>query len=230
MPPQGHWYPLGKAMAYPAFRRGAFFAAALLAALTAAGRAHASETLDVANVSAPAINCIFNPACAVTVTDSVGDIPLAGTKATGRLQSRTYAGASGSPAAGMTAYVYRVDLSHVTGVAPKPCVTAVWISSGYPAPQQYNGKGPLEHIFVVTKGGLGSVGVASAIQEGESTKVTFTRPVCAGSGGRPGQSSFFFGFASIYPPRSSSAYVHTTAGSKAITSVTVPVRSPDYTG
>jgi hypothetical protein len=201
-----------------------------LTALAAEGPAHASEPLTVVEVAAPAINCVFNPACTVTVTDSVGDIPLAGTTATGRLQSRTYTGAPGSPAAGMTAYVYRVDLGQVRGVAPRPCVTAVWISSGYPAPMQYNGAGPTEHVFVVTSGGLGSAGIASAIQEGETTKLTFTRPVCAGSRGRAGQSSFFFGFASNYPPRSTTAYVHTTAGSPTIITVNVPVRSPDYTG
>jgi hypothetical protein len=217
-------------MVYLVFKRRAAFFAILFASLAAAGEARASEPLDVVNVGAPAINCIFNAACTVSVTDSVSDIPLAGTKAKGRLQSRTYVGAPGSPAAGLTAYVYRVDLSKVTGVAPAPCVTAVWISSGYPAPRQYNGAGPVEHIFVVTSGGLGSVGIASAVQEGEMTKFTFTRPVCAGSRGRPGASSFFFGFASTYSPRSSSAYVHTMAGSKAIASVTVPARSPDYTG
>jgi hypothetical protein len=217
-------------MVYRVFKRSAFLFTAALVTAASAGLAHASEPLNVVSVNAPAINCVFNPACSVTVTDSVGDIPLPGTKATGRLQSRTYVGAPGSPAAGMTAYVYRVDLSQVAGVAPRPCVTAVWIFSGFPAPQQYNGAGPLDHVFVVTSGGLGSVGIASAVQEGEGTKVTFARPVCAGSRGRPGQSSFFFGLASTYPPRSSSAYVHTTSGSPAIISVTVPVRSPDYTG
>ncbi len=217
-------------MVYSILKRSAFFAASLFASLAAAAGEARAETLSVVNVNAPAINCIFNPACTVTVTDSVGDIPLAGTKATGRLQSRTYVGAPGSPAAGMTAYVYRVDLSHVAGAAPRPCVAAVWISTGYPAPRQYNGKGPVENIFVVTSGGLGSVGVSSAIQEGEMTKFTFTRPVCAGSRGRAGQSSFFFGFASIYPPRATSAIVHTTAGSPKIVSVDVPVRTADYTG
>jgi hypothetical protein len=218
-------------MVYRALKHlASLFTTALVAALASAGLAHASEPLNVVNVSAPAINCVFNPACAVTVTDSIGDIPLPGTKTTGRLQSRTYVAAPGSPAAGMTAYVYRVDLSHVTGVAPRPCVTAVWIFSGFPAPQQYDGAGKPDHVFVVTSGGLGSVGVASAIQEGEGTKFTFTRPVCAGSRGRPGDSSFFFGLASNYPPRSASSYVHTTSGSPAIISVTVPVRSPDYTG
>jgi hypothetical protein len=209
--------------------RAALLSAALLTALAFAGPAGASETLNVVNVNAPAINCVFDPSCRVTVTDSIGDIPLPGTTMTGRLQSRTYVAAAGAPAAGMTAYVYRVDLSQVSGVAPRPCVTAVWIFSGYPAPQQYDGAGALDHVFVVTSGGLGSIGVASAIQEGEGTKITFTRPVCGGAGRRPGQSSYFFGLASSYPPIARTTYVDTkAANSSTIITANVPVRSPDY--
>jgi hypothetical protein len=211
-------------------RLSLLLAAALITALASAGLVGASEALNVVNVNAPAINCVFNPACKVTVTDSIGDIPLPGTTAKGRLQSRTYAAARGAPAAGKTAYVYRVNLSNAAGVAPRACVASLWVFTGYPAPQQYNGAGPLDHVFVVTSGGLGSIGVASAVQEGEGTKFTFTRPVCSGSRGRPGDSSFFFGVASSYPPVSRTAYVHTkSGGAPKLTTVHVPVRSPDYT-
>ena len=201
----------------------------LSAVLMAACPANAQEALKVVDVGAPAINCIFSAACQVVVTDSIGDIPLAGTKLNGRLQSRTHVGAPGSAAAGATAYLYRVDLSHVTRVAPRPCVAAVWISTGYPSARQYDGAKGAEHVFVLTTGGLGSVGVASAIQEGEMTKVTFSRPVCAGARAGRGESSFFFGISSPYPPRVTASSVQTLAGSKAIASVRAPTRTPDYT-
>lgn len=211
-------------------RRLALFAISLLAALSAGAPARAQEVLRVVNVSAPAINCIFNASCTVTVTDSVSDIPLPGTTATGRLQSRTFAAAPGSPAEGTTGYEYRVDLRHVTGVSPRACVASLWIFTGYPEARQYDGAGPLDNIFVVTRGGLGSIGVRSAIQEGEGTKITFTRPVCSGAGAGPGQSSYFFGFASVYPPRSFTSYVNTkVVSSPALTTVNVPARGPDYT-
>src|SRR4029079_5351404 len=50
--------------------------------------------------------CLFNPSCKVTVTDSVGDIQLPGITGKAVLQSRTYQGEAGTPAAGLTAYEY----------------------------------------------------------------------------------------------------------------------------
>jgi hypothetical protein len=45
-------------------------------------------------------------------------------------------------------------------------------------------------IFVVTSGGLGSVGIGSADQAGGTITLTFASPVC------PGATSYFFGLAS----------------------------------
>ena len=63
----------------------------------------AAAPLKVVNVSAPAINCVFNPTCTVTVNDPTDNIAMS-TGGTGFLQSRTYKGAVGSPAAGLFAY------------------------------------------------------------------------------------------------------------------------------
>jgi len=54
--------------------------------------------LKVVNLSAPAINCVFNPTCTVTVNDTRQHCDEH------FLQSRTYKGAVGSPAAGLFAY------------------------------------------------------------------------------------------------------------------------------
>ena len=53
--------------------------------------------LKVVSVGAPAINCVFNQPCTVSVSDIVSDIPMSA-GGTGRLQSRTYKGMPGSPA------------------------------------------------------------------------------------------------------------------------------------
>ncbi len=45
-------------------------------------------------------------------------------------------------------------------------------------------------VFVVTSGGLGTVGLKSAVQAGVKIAFTFTAPVC------PGATSYFFGLAS----------------------------------
>src|SRR5260370_667098 len=73
-------------------------AAAALALGAAAARA---QPLTVVEVNAPAVNCVFHPACIITVSDSVGFIPLPYLTApnTAFLQSRTFSGAPGTAAA-----------------------------------------------------------------------------------------------------------------------------------
>lgn len=70
--------------------------------------------LKVVNVGAPAINCVFNPPCTVAVSDSVSNVPMSA-GGTGRLQSRTYKGMPGSPANGLFAYEYGLDLTNAVG-------------------------------------------------------------------------------------------------------------------
>ena len=65
--------------------------------------------LKVVNVGAPAINCVFDASCTVTVTDTAAPIPIpAG--GSNFLQSRTFMGQPGAPANGLYAYEYRIDL------------------------------------------------------------------------------------------------------------------------
>jgi hypothetical protein len=61
-----------------------------------------AESLTVVEVNAPAVNCVFNPSCTVTVNDSTGALamPLITTPGTAWLQSRTYAGVPGAAADG----------------------------------------------------------------------------------------------------------------------------------
>jgi hypothetical protein len=154
--------------------------------------------LSVVDVSAPAINCVFNaspipnvppPACQVVVNDSIGVFAPPGDTGLARLQSRTYPGAAPAPAAGDMAYVYRVDLTEVKGVTAANCVTKLALKFGPVVKLHYGPNGDSD-IFVVTTGGLGSVGIGSADQVGGTITFTFASPVC------PGATSYFFGLAS----------------------------------
>src|SRR5712692_9774784 len=85
----------------------------------------AAVPLKVVNVNAPAINCVFNPTCTVTVNDTSDNVTLS-TGGTGFFQSRTYKGAAGAPAAGLYAYEYRLDLRNAVGATAISCID--WIS------------------------------------------------------------------------------------------------------
>lgn len=169
--------------------------------------------LTVVNVSAPAINCVFNPTCTVTVTDSVGNYPPAtGYTGVPRLQSRTYPGQPGTPGAGLMAYVYRVDFTAAHGASDINCATNLKVDFGPVARLPYGKAGPVD-VFVVTSGGLGTIGVASAVETGSVITFTFSQPVCpAGGANSPAQTSFFFGLASKTAPKPSTAKSDLTFG------------------
>jgi hypothetical protein len=90
---------------------------------------------------------------------------------------------------------------------------------------QYNKVGPADDVFVVTKGGLGTIGLASAEQNRNIITFTFSQPVCAANTSGPGQTSFFFGLASIHPPRAIVAIVEVPG---AFPGLDVKARAPDY--
>ena len=85
--------------------------------------------LKVVNVGAPAVNCLFDPSCRVTVTDTSAPIPIpAG--GTNFMQSRTFTGKPGAPADGMYAYEYRIDLRNALGITYIPCISSMTIAFG----------------------------------------------------------------------------------------------------
>ena len=176
--------------------------------------------LTVVNVAAPAVNCVFDASCKVVVTDSIGNYPPS-PRYTGQeiLQSRTYVGQPGTPGAGKTAYVYRVDFTQAHPVGDQACALNLKIDFGPVVTLPYNGS-PAQ-VFVVTQGGLGSVGVASADETGGVVTFTFVAsplPVC------PESTSFFFGLASNAPPRSVTAQSDFNFGAG---SASVSARAPN---
>lgn len=172
-----------------------------------------AESLRVVEVSAPTINCLFDPTCRVVVNDSTDSIPLP-TSGTNFLQSRTYRGRPGSAAAGLYIYQYRLDLRQAVGVLNIPCLTSLTINFGpVVGTLDFNSDGKAtDQVFVVTRGGLGSVGLVSAEQEGN--RITFNFSVCAG--GRPGsgESTFFFGLVSMHAPQSTTATLVDNSGNE----------------
>jgi hypothetical protein len=178
--------------------------------------------LKVVNVGAPAINCVFNPPCTVTVSDMVSDIPMSA-GGTGRLQSRTYKGYPGAPADGLFAYEYRLDLTNAVGLTNIACIDWMTITFGPVVNTlDYNGDKKPDQVFVVTSGGLGTIGLASAVETGSIIKFKFSSPVCEGGAPGKGDTSFFWGLVSKKPPINVTATLHETGGATHV----VKARSP----
>jgi hypothetical protein len=181
--------------------------------------------LTVVNVSAPPINCIFDASCTILVNDTTAPINLPGS-GSGFFQSRTFRGLPGSAAAGLYAYEYRVDLRNAVGILNIDCVSAVTINFGpFLSTLDFNGDGTTnDQVFVVTGGGIGSVGIASAERVGNNITFTFSSPVCAGGHPGAGQSSFFWGLVSSRPPRFVAASISHTSG----LALNIQGRAPNY--
>jgi hypothetical protein len=173
-------------------------AAAMLIVAAAALSAPAyGAALTVVNVSAPQVNCVFNASCTIVVNDSTGTFKDTLYGPGPFLQSRTYPGQPGTQAANMTGYEYRLDLTSAPKLVSE-CIAGMTINIGPVKKLTYPPNQPA-HIFVVTQGGLGSVGIKSADQEGDVVTFWFSSFLCAG------QTSYFFGFAAATAPLSGTA-------------------------
>lgn len=167
-----------------------------LAALLFAGCPLFAQPLSIVTVQAPNVNFVFNPSGIVTVQDSTAAI---WTK--GFLQSRNFQGAAGAPAAGLYVYEYRVDLRNVAGITALPAISSLTVDVGPNLRLDFNGDRKPDDVFVITKGGLGTIGLASAMRSGNDVKFRFTSPVSSGASPGKGDTSFFFGIVSRYPRR-----------------------------
>lgn len=169
--------------------------AALAAALALAHPA-AAQSLNRVNVSAPAINCVFSTSCTVSVSDL--STPYLGN---GFVQSRTFQGQPGSPAAGKWVYEYRIDVTSVVR-RTTPQVTSLSLPVAAPiVAMDFNGDGNAgDQVFIVTGGGLGAVGPGTAWLHGDTLHFTFNPPISGPTPSAGGQSSFFFGFVTDSPP------------------------------
>jgi hypothetical protein len=183
-----------------------------------------AASLSIVTVSAPEINCIYETDCTVTVTDTVANITLPSMTGHGRLQSRTFAGQAGAPAAGKTGYEYRLDMTQATAIGDVACVTGLEVNFGPITKLQYNKIGPVDDVFVITKGGLGSIGLASAEQDRNIITFTFSQPVCAADTSGPGKTTYFFGLTSAHVPKGVVAKIEVPA----FDPVDIKARAPDH--
>ena len=167
------------------------------AALLASANAQAAQ-LTVVNVNAPNISCVFDVSCTIVVNDTTGNLTYTQFGG-GFFQSRVFPIAKApTPGAGNIAYLYRLDLTQANKFAD--CVVGATVNFGPPAKLPYLPNTPA-HVFVITTGGIGTVGIASAEQDGAAITFTFSAPVCGGV------SSRFFGLAAAQPPVSLPATV-----------------------
>jgi hypothetical protein len=170
--------------------------------------AHAAP-LKIVNVGAPAINCVFNLSCSVSVKDTKDTFALS-TGGSGSLITRTFKGADTSPAAGLFAYEYRLDLRNAVSAS---CIDWIILSFGpVVSTLDYGGDRKPDQVFVVSSGGIGSIGLASAAQTGSTIKFKFKSPVCGGAMAGKGESSFYWGLVSRKPATNITARLHETSG------------------
>lgn len=179
--------------------------------ILAAALAVPAMAFNVVNASAPQYNCIFTTAspCTITVTDYSSSFMGGAAK----LQSRIFQGQTGSTAAGKWCFEYRIDLTQVAGITYIPYADELAIYNFGPL-RQYNynfDAVATDEVFNVASGGTGSKGVTSAFLSGGYT-YWILNPVYGGSYPGGGESSYFFGVVSDYPPTLRTVWVHTDTG------------------
>jgi hypothetical protein len=168
----------------------------------------ASAALNVVTTSAPQINCVFSTTCSVTVTDMSAPIFNGGF-----VQSRIYQALPGSPAAGNWVYEYRVSLTNSIGILNQNYVSQLIVPFGPVQSYDYNFNGvATDQVFVVTQGGLGNIGLSSAGYLWGWVGFNFASPIYEGNNQSPGDSSYFIGIVSPYPPHVVTGTLSTSAG------------------
>ncbi len=206
-----------------ASRAVAAIIAAMIAAMIAAGASTAASAaaLKIVPVASPGINCAYHPNCVVIATDSTGDIPIPGFVQGGIVQTRTFLGNPGTPAAGKYAYQYRISMEQAAARSA-PCATALLIDFGPMLKLRYSKSEAPADVHVISSGGPGSISLASADQVGRQIFFAFARPICVGETFDRSESSFFFGMTANGAPRDGTAHLQMTGGR----SLAVPVRLP----
>lgn len=169
--------------------------------------------LNVVNTSSSTLISNFSTTGSVTVTDMTSPVLT-----NGFLQSRIFQAQAGSPAAGKWVYEYRVALNNVVGVTYVPYVYAMqWDFGAFVSTLDYNGDGThADHVFVITSGAIGSVGVSFASLSPSGTRVNFGSGVYGGSYPGGGQSSYFFGLVSPYAPKVGTVTIFKDSGTEVV--------------
>jgi len=197
---------------------------AIAAAIIALPTATLAGKLNVVTVAAPGVNCVFSANCTITVTDSVGQLPLANLNKpnTAWLQSRTFTGAAGTPGAGKTGYEYRLDMTQASGALE--CIGGIVVNFGPISQLPYKNNQPAD-VYVITQGGLGTIGLGTVEQDGDVITFNFAKFMCATEQPNAANTTFFFGLASVNPPVAISAGVFATGNPPYFS---IPARAPKH--
>ena len=198
--------------------------AMIAAAFVAASTAASAGKLNFVEVGAPAVKCVFATNCTITVSDSVGQLPLANLNKpnTAWLQSRTFTGAAGTPGAGKTGYEYRLDMTQASGSLE--CINGIVVNFG-PITQLPYKNNQLSHGYIITQGGLGSIALGTVEQDGDVITFNFAKPICATEQVNPTLTTYYFGLASVHPPVAISAGVFATGLQPYFS---IPARAPKH--
>jgi hypothetical protein len=178
--------------------RGRILHSGVIAAYLLMPLAAQAQLLKVVEVNAPKINCVFQTDCVIPVTDTTGIIalPLLAAPGTVWLQSRTFAGEAGAPGVGTTGYEYRVSMTQASGSG---CILGLNVNFG-PHKQLPYLNNALADVYVVTSGGLGTIGLTSAERFGDVIQFTFKSALCADGAPNVAKTTFFFGLAAPAAP------------------------------
>jgi len=183
------------------------FGKSMLVISTAAFACEAqAQMLKVVEVNAPKVNCVFQTDCNLPVTDTTGhiDLPILAAPGTAWLQSRTFAGETGAPGAGTTGYEYRLSMTEASGAG---CILGFNLNFGSHKPLPF-ASAALTDVYVVTTGGLGTIGLKSAERTGDVIAFTLASPLCADGPPAVAKTTFFFGLAGTAAPMHVKASVY----------------------
>lgn len=179
-------------------RRNRIVLSGALAALAFFPATAQAQLLKIVEVGAPAINCVFQTDCNIPVSDTTGNILFPTLDpGTAWLQSRTFAGEAGAPGVGTTGYEYRISLTQASGTSE--CIIAFNLNFG-PHKQLPYKNNQLADVYVVTSGGLGTIGLKSAEKFGDVIQFSLTSPLCANGPANIKNTTFFIGLAAPAAP------------------------------
>ena len=165
-----------------------------------------AQLLKIVEVNAPKVNCVFQTDCNLPVTDTTSNInlPYLAAPGTAWVQSRSFAGEAGAPGAGTTGYDYRLSMTEASGAG---CILGFNLNFGPHKPLPYLNNA-LADIYVITTGGLGTIGLKSAERTGDVIEFTLAGPLCADGPPNEAKTTFFFGLAGTAPPMHVNATVY----------------------
>src|SRR4051794_15273068 len=131
-------------------------------------------------------------------------LPFIAAPGTAWLQSRSFTAEPGTPGAGKTGYLYRISLTEASGSAE--CIGGVVLDFGPVAKLPYQ-PGVMADVFVITTGGLGTIGIKSATKTGNVIEFELAQGLCLSGGADIKNTTFFFGLAADGVPMASTARI-----------------------